>query len=39
MSSIPHGQQNELQANLLKLLEDCPFDETNQVLEGRTGPG
>ena len=25
----PHGQQNELQANLLKLLEACPFDETN----------
>jgi len=29
MSSIPRGQQNELQANLLKLLEACPFDDTN----------
>jgi hypothetical protein len=29
MGSIPRGQQNELQANLLKLLEACPFDETN----------
>jgi hypothetical protein len=28
MSSIPRGQQKELQANLLKLLEACPFDET-----------
>ncbi len=29
MSSIPRGQQNELQANLLKLLQACPFDDTN----------
>ena len=29
MRSIPRGQQHELRANLLKLFEACPFDETN----------
>jgi len=29
MSSMPHEQQNELRFKLLRLLESCPFDETN----------
>jgi hypothetical protein len=29
VSSMPHEQQNELRANLSKLGEACPFDETN----------
>lgn len=29
MRSIPHGQKNELRANLLELSEACPFHHDN----------